>query len=114
MKKSHQGNEHNRVSFALVFPDQDSARPETPSVVRSRLVAPDKAIQKPNVILIEATAGLFLDVAANEAGHEVFGKGRRLQRSECGAPQRAKLVEAERPYAGDLGLQRLCVIGSHR
>ena len=83
-------------------------------MVRSRLGAPDKAIQKPGVILIGATEGLFLDVPANEAGHEVFGKGRRRQRSECRAPQRAKLVEAERPYAGDLGLQRLFVIGSHR
>ena len=94
--------------------DQDSARPETPGVVRSRLAPQDKAIEKPNVILIEAAEGLFLDVPANEAGHEVFGKGRRRQRSECRAPQRAKLVEAERPYAGDLGLQCLCVIGSHR
>ena len=78
------------------------------------LLPQDKAIQKPGVFLIEATEGLFLDVPANEAGHEVFGKGRRRQRSECGAPQQAKLVEAERPYAGDLGLQRLFVIGSHR
>src|SRR5258708_2029702 len=73
----------NRVPLALVFPDQDGARSETPGAVRSRFVASGKAIEKLGGTLIETAEGLFLDMPANKPGHEVFGEGRRRRRSEC-------------------------------
>jgi hypothetical protein len=71
------------VPLALVFPDQDSARPETPRAVHPRPVAQDEANQKFAGILIKAAEGLFLDMPANKPGREVFGEGRRRRRSEC-------------------------------
>jgi hypothetical protein len=102
------------VSLALVFPDQDCADLEASQAIRSGLVASCKTIKELGGLVIETAQALFLDMPTDEPGNEVFGEGRWRRRSECRAPQRAKLIEAERPYAGDLGLQRLYVIGSHR
>ena len=99
--------DRNGVSLALVFPDQDCADLETSQAIRSWLVASCKTIKELGGLGIETAQALFLDMPTNEPGNEVFGEGRWRRRSECRAPQRAKLIEAERPYTGDLGLQRL-------
>jgi hypothetical protein len=103
-----------RVSFALVFPDQDCADLEASQAIRSWLVASRKTIKELGGFVIETAQALFLDMPADEPGNEVFGEGRRRRCSECRVPQGAQLIEAERPYAGNLGLQRLFAIGSHR
>ena len=58
---------------------------------------------------IKSTLGLLLDVPAEKPRHEVLGEGRRRGGAERHAPQGAKLVEAERPHAVDLGLDRLAI-----
>jgi hypothetical protein len=56
-----------------------------------------------------STLGLLLDVPAEKPRHEVLAEGRRRRGAERHAPQGAKLVEAERPHAVDLGLDRLAI-----
>ena len=77
------------------------------------LVIPGEAIQELGSILIKPTEALCLNVPGNEPGDEVFGKSGWRRRSEHRAPQGAKLVEAERPYASDLGLQLLFAFRLH-
>src|SRR4029453_9678233 len=102
------------MAFALVFPDQDCADLEASQAIRSWLVASCQTLQELGRFVIETAQALFLDMPADEPGNKVFGEGRGRRRVECRAPQAAKLMEAERPYTGDLGLQRLFAGGSHR
>jgi hypothetical protein len=54
---------------------------------------------------IKSAEGLLLDVPGDHSRHEVLGERRRRE-PQHRPPQRAKPVEAERPYAVDLGLER--------
>src|SRR5665811_206436 len=101
------GHDSDRVSVTLVFAHENGAGLEPP--VRSRLVAPGEAVQELVGIRINPTVGLLLDMPADKPGHEVLGESRRWGRPQCRAPQGAKLIEAERPYAVDLGLDRLVI-----
>ena len=62
---------------------------------------------------IKPAEGLLLEVPADETRDEVLAESRRWGRTERRAPQGAKLVEAERPHAVDLGLDRLAIGASH-
>src|SRR3954468_5985163 len=103
------GDHGDGVPLALVFANQHSAGLETPGAVHSRLGATYETVQKLARNRIKPTEGLLLDMPADEPRHEVLGKGRGWGRPQCGAPQGAKLVEAEQPHAVDLGLDRFAI-----
>ncbi len=56
-----------------------------------------------------STKGLLLDVPAEKPRHKVLRETRRRGGAERHASQGTKLVEAERPHAVDLGLDRLAI-----
>ena len=97
------------VPLALVLTQEHGAELESPGTIRSALVASCKAIEMLCGLRIKSTLGPLLNVPAEEPRHEVLGERRRRGGAERHAPQGAKLVEAERPHAVDLGLDRLAI-----
>jgi hypothetical protein len=59
--------------------------------------------------LDQAPKRLFLGVPAEESRNEILGEAWRRRRAERRQPQGAELVEAERLYADDVGLNRLAI-----
>src|SRR6202030_2364230 len=96
---------HNRhgVALALIFAHEHGAGFESPGAICCALVAPGEAVQELCAVCIKPAEGLLLEVPADEAGDEVLGEGAWRRRPKRPAPEGAKLVEAERPHAVDLG-----------
>src|SRR5712692_9827052 len=103
------GDHRDGVAVPLVLAHEHGAGLEAPGAVRSRPVATCEAIQKLCRIRIKPPEGLLLDVPADEPRDQVLGEGRGRGRPQGRTPQGAKLVEAERPHAVDLGLDRLAI-----
>ena len=103
------GHDRDRVPLALVFAHQNGAGSETSGAIGPRPFALCEAVQNLAGFRIKPPESLFLDMPADEPGHEVLGEGRRRRGTQCRAPQHAKIVEAERLYAVDLGLDRLVI-----
>jgi hypothetical protein len=97
------------VPLALIFAHQHGAGLQPPKAVCHRLVAMCKAVQTLCNTRINPIEGLLLEMPADEPRDEVLGEARGWGRPECRAPQGAKVVEAERPHAVDLGLDRLAI-----
>jgi len=56
---------------------------------------------------IKPAKRLLLEVPSKKPGDEILGEARRRSCAERRTPQTAKLIDAERPNAVDLGLDRL-------
>ena len=104
---------HNRhgVALALVLAHEHRAGLEAPGALGSALVAMSEAVQELHGAWIKPAKSLLLEVPADEPGDEVLGEGARRRRPKRPPPERAKLVEAERPHAVDLGLDCLAIQG---
>jgi hypothetical protein len=102
-------NDRDGVPLALIFAQEHGAGLEAPGAIRSRLVAPCEAVEMLCGLRIKSTPGPLLDVPAEKPRHEVLAEGRRRGGAERHGPQGAKRVEAERPHAADLGLDRFAI-----
>jgi hypothetical protein len=99
-------NDGDDVPIALVFANEHSAGLDAPWAIRFRLIAPPSAVE---MLRGFSADGLLLDVPAKEPRDEILGRGRRRGRPKRRAPQGAKLIEAERPYAVNLSLYSLAM-----
>src|SRR5712691_1951859 len=93
------------MPLALILADQHRAGLQAPLALVGRVLALTQAVEQLHGRRIEPTHGLLLDAPSHHPGEQVLGESWWRSRSESRPPQRAELVDAQRPHAFDLGFE---------
>jgi hypothetical protein len=97
------------VPLALVFAHKQGSGLEAPRALCPCPIAPRQTGKMLGDFRIKSPKRLLLEVPAKKPRDEILGVAWRRSCAKRRTPQAAELVEAERPNAVDLGLDRLAI-----